>query len=76
MFDLAKSYGERGMAAYAALQQAEFARQDEAGYEAVRHQRFVGTGYFDQVAQCIAGGKASTTALVGSTEEEQFAVTP
>jgi isocitrate lyase len=76
MFDLAKGYGERGMAAYATLQQAEFARQDEAGYEAVRHQRFVGTGYFDQVSQCIAGGQASTTALVGSTEEEQFAAAP
>jgi isocitrate lyase len=61
------------MAAYAALQQAEFARQDAAGYEAVKHQHFVGTGYFDQVAQCVAAGQASTTALSGSTEEAQFA---
>ena len=50
----------------------EFAREAEGGYHAVKHQRFVGTGYFDQVAQCVAGGKSSTTALTGSTEEEQF----
>jgi isocitrate lyase len=74
MFALAKTYRERGMGAYASLQQAEFAFQADAGYEAVKHQRFVGTGYFDQVAQCIAGGQASTTALTGSTEEAQFAV--
>jgi isocitrate lyase len=61
------------MAAYASLQEAEFLFQADAGYEAVKHQRFVGTGYFDQVAQCIAGGRASTTALTGSTEEAQFA---
>jgi isocitrate/methylisocitrate lyase len=73
MFALAKTYRERGMAAYASLQQAEFAFQTDAGYEAVKHQRFVGTGYFDQIAQCIAGGQASTTALTGSTEEAQFA---
>jgi isocitrate lyase len=72
VFDLARSYRERGMAAYAELQAAEFARQAEAGYRAVTHQQFVGTGYFDQVAQCVAGGTASTTALAGSTEEEQF----
>jgi isocitrate lyase len=72
MFALAKSYRERGMAAYASLQQGEFAFQADAGYEAVKHQRFVGTGYFDQVAQCVAGGEASTTALAGSTEEAQF----
>jgi isocitrate lyase len=73
MFALARTYRERGMGAYASLQQAEFAFQADAGYEAVKHQRFVGTGYFDQVAQCIAGGQASTTALTGSTEEAQFA---
>jgi isocitrate lyase len=72
-FALAKTYRERGMAAYASLQQAEFAFQADAGYQAVTHQRFVGTGYFDQVAQCVAGGQASTTALTGSTEEVQFA---
>jgi isocitrate lyase len=72
MFELARGYRERGMTAYAQLQQAEM-RAEEAGYRATRHQRFVGTGYFDQVAQCIAGGSASTAALAGSTEEEQFA---
>jgi isocitrate lyase len=73
MFALAKTYRERGMAAYANLQQAEFAFETDFGYEAVKHQRFVGTGYFDQVTQCVAGGQASTTALTGSTEEAQFA---
>jgi len=72
MFQLARNYRDRGMAAYAELQQAEFALEAE-GYEAVRHQREVGTGYFDEVTQVITGGMASTTALTGSTEEEQFA---
>jgi isocitrate lyase len=72
MFELASAYREGGMSAYSRVQQAEFAREREAGYQAVKHQRFVGTGYFDQVAQCVAGGKSSTTALTGSTEEEQF----
>ncbi|GAB7386217.1 isocitrate lyase [Bacillaceae bacterium] len=71
MFELAYGYKERGMAAYAELQQAEFASEGK-GYTAVRHQREVGTGYFDEVAQVIAGGTSSTTALAGSTEEEQF----
>ncbi|TAM58800.1 isocitrate lyase [bacterium] len=71
MFDLAHEYGRRGMAAYSELQQAEFA-SEARGYTATRHQREVGTGYFDEVAQVIAGGEASTTALAGSTEEEQF----
>jgi isocitrate lyase len=73
MFDLASGYRASGMTAYARLQEAEFRRETEGGYHAVRHQRFVGTGYFDQVQQCIAGGEASTAALAGSTEEEQFA---
>jgi isocitrate lyase len=73
MFALARTYRDRGMAAYASLQQAEFAFQADAGYEAVKHQRFVGTGYFDQVAQCVAAGQACTGALAGSTEEAQFA---
>ncbi len=72
MFAMARNYRLRGMTAYAQLQQAEFLYEKESGYQAVRHQRFVGTGYFDQVAQCVAGGAASTTALTGSTEEEQF----
>jgi isocitrate lyase len=72
MFELARGYRQGGMSAYAQLQQAEM-HSEAAGYHATKHQRFVGTGYFDQVAQCIAGGAASTTALTGSTEEEQFA---
>jgi isocitrate lyase len=71
MFELARGYRERGMAAYSELQQAEFAAEVH-GYTATRHQREVGTGYFDEVAQVIAGGSSSTTALAGSTEEEQF----
>ena len=71
MFDLARGYRESGMAAYAALQEREFA-SEEAGYHAAKHQSFVGAGYFDQVAQVIAGGETATTALAGSTEEEQF----
>ncbi len=71
MFDLALGYKQRGMTAYSQLQQAEFARESE-GYTATKHQREVGTGYFDEVAQAIAGGTSSTTALAGSTEEEQF----
>ncbi|WP_198520811.1 MULTISPECIES: isocitrate lyase [Bacillaceae] len=71
MFELAKDYSERGMAAYSALQQAEFASEKE-GYTATKHQREVGTGYFDEVANVISGGTSSTTALTGSTEEEQF----
>jgi isocitrate lyase len=71
MFELARNYGERGMAAYSELQQAEFAAE-EHGYTATKHQREVGAGYFDEVAQVVAGGAASTTALAGSTEEAQF----
>jgi isocitrate lyase len=71
MFELARGYGERGMAAYVELQEAEFAAEKH-GYSATRHQREVGAGYFDEVAQVVAGGTASTTALTGSTEEEQF----
>lgn len=72
MFDLARGYRETGMAAYARLQQSEFELAESHGYEAVRHQRFVGTGYFDDVAKTISGGASSTTALKESTEEEQF----
>ncbi|MBA2874840.1 isocitrate lyase [Thermaerobacillus caldiproteolyticus] len=71
MFELARGYKERGMAAYAELQQAEFAAE-KYGYTATRHQREVGTGYFDEVAQVISGGQSSTVALKGSTEEAQF----
>ena len=75
MFTLASDYRERGMAAYSELQQAEFASEPD-GYTATKHQREVGTGYFDEVAQVIAGGSSSTTALSGSTEEEQFEEQP
>jgi isocitrate lyase len=71
MFELARGYAGEDMAAYARLQQREFALEDE-GYRAVKHQSFVGAGYFDEVAQVIAGGSAETAALAGSTEEEQF----
>jgi isocitrate lyase len=71
MFELASGYRDRGMAAYSELQQAEFA-SEAAGYTATRHQREVGTGYFDLVAQTVSGGLASTTALAESTEAAQF----
>ncbi|PLR85639.1 isocitrate lyase [Bacillus canaveralius] len=73
MFELSRGYKERGMAAYSELQEAEFASEDH-GYTATRHQREVGTGYFDQVSMVITGGTSSTTALKGSTEEAQFTV--
>jgi isocitrate lyase len=72
VFDLAVGYRQSGMSAYSELQQREFASEKEHGYRAVKHQQFVGTGYFDDVTQVIASGGASTTALSGSTEEEQF----
>jgi isocitrate lyase len=75
MFELASGYKERGMQAYSQLQQKEFACE-ASGYEAAKHQQFVGTGYFDLVTQVVAGGLASTTALDGSTEAEQFFTTP
>ena len=71
MFELAIGYRDKGMAAYSELQQAEF-DAEEHGYTATKHQREVGAGYFDEVAQVVAGGTASTTALTGSTEEAQF----
>ena len=71
MFQLARGYKDRQMAAYVELQEAEFAAEKD-GYTAVKHQREVGTGYFDQVNQVIAGGSSSLSALAGSTEEAQF----
>jgi isocitrate lyase len=71
MFELASGYRDRGMAAYSELQQAEFA-SEAAGYTATRHQREVGTGYFDRVSQAITGGLSSTTAMGESTEADQF----
>jgi len=72
MFELAREYSQTGMSAYCKLQEAEFRSEKEVGYEAVKHQRFVGTGYFDAVQQVITGGTASTVALHGSTETAQF----
>ncbi len=72
MFRLAQEYKDRGMLAYSELQQEEFAAE-EAGYRAVKHQTFVGTGYFDEVAQILSGGLTSTLAMEGSTEADQFA---
>lgn len=71
MFELARGYKSRQMAAYSELQEAEFASEKD-GYTATRHQREVGAGYFDQVTQLIQGGASSVTAMSGSTEEEQF----
>jgi isocitrate lyase len=71
MFVLAKDYNERGMAAYADLQSREFAAEAD-GYEAVRHQEFVGVGYFDAITEIATGGRSSVTAMQGSTEAEQF----
>src|SRR5215469_11600756 len=72
MFDLARQYKTHGMTAYSQLQDAEFESEKHHHYSAVKHQRFVGTGYFDAVQNVISGGTASTTALAGSTETEQF----
>jgi isocitrate lyase len=73
MFELARAYGSDGMIAYSELQQREFALCGE-GYGAVRHQRFVGTSYFDLISTTISAGRTSTNAMSGSTEEEQFDV--
>jgi isocitrate lyase len=72
MFELARGYADTGMEAYSELQEREFRMAERFGYTAVKHQRFVGTGYFDEVAKTVAGGISSVTALSGSTEEEQF----
>jgi isocitrate lyase len=71
MFELAHGYASTGMSAFVELQQKEFAAA-EKGFTAVKHQREVGTGYFDEITQVVTAGKASTTALHGSTEDEQF----
>lgn len=71
MFELARAYKEQGMLGYSQLQQKEFALQSE-GFTAVKHQAFVGTGYFDAVQNTVTAGQSSTVALKGSTEEEQF----
>jgi isocitrate lyase len=73
MFELAHAYQKEGMLAYARIQQHEFEMEREWGYRAVKHQSFVGAGYFDQIQIAITGEEVSTTALKGSTEEKQFA---
>lgn len=72
MFDLAKSYKQDGMLAYSKFQELEFEHERDSGYMATTHQKFVGTGYFDRVMNCITGGESSVGALTGSTEEAQF----
>jgi len=72
MFELAHAYRDEGMAAYARLQQREFELERDHGYRAVKHQAFVGAGYFDAVAQIVAAGQSSLAALQGSTEQMQF----
>jgi isocitrate lyase len=72
MFELAHAYRDSGMAAYSTLQEREFELEQDHGYRAVKHQSFVGAGYFDAVNQAIMAGQSSTTALEGSTESEQF----
>ena len=72
MYELARDYKSEGMAAYSRLQEREFLQEQTGQYEALKHQRFVGTGYFDDLQNVISGGTASTTALAGSTETAQF----
>ena len=75
MFELASGYRDRGMAAYSELQQDEF-RAEQDGYEAVRHQEFVGVPYFDEITEIVTGGKSSSLGMKGSTEAEQFHEVP
>jgi isocitrate lyase len=72
MFRLSRAYKSEGMFAYSQLQQQEFA-DEKLGFRAAKHQSFVGAGYFDAVQNTIVAGQSSTTAMDGSTEEEQFA---
>ncbi|MHC4472763.1 MAG: isocitrate lyase [Planctomycetota bacterium] len=72
MYELARAYATEGMAAYSRLQEREFELEREADYAAIKHQKFVGAGYYDELQMTISGGSASTIALKGSTEEEQF----
>ncbi|MCA9981028.1 MAG: isocitrate lyase, partial [Anaerolineales bacterium] len=75
MFELASGYAKRGMGAYSEMQEREFGLQD-MGFKAIKHQSFVGAGYFDEVQQTVMQGAASTTAMAGSTEEQQFEAVP
>jgi isocitrate lyase len=71
MFELARDYAKRGMTAYSEVQQAEMKSEDH-GYTATRHQREVGTGYFDEISKIVSSGQASTLAMDASTEQAQF----
>ena len=71
VFELAENYRKEGMSAYSKIQEQEFSREKD-GYTSVKHQREVGTSYFDAVSNTISSGKSSTTAMAGSTESEQF----
>ncbi len=72
MFELAHAYRDEGMLAYSRLQEHEFQMEKQFGYAAVKHQSFVGAGYFDEIQMAVTGEGVSTMALKGSTEEEQF----
>jgi isocitrate lyase len=72
MFELAHGYKAEGMAAYSRFQEHEFRMERQLGFSAVKHQSFVGAGYYDEVQMIIGGGETETAALKGSTEEEQF----
>lgn len=72
MFELAEAYRREGMTAYARLQEREFGLEQHSGFRATKHQQFVGTGYFDEIQMTVTRGQASTTAMKGSTEVEQF----
>jgi isocitrate lyase len=72
MYELAYGYARHGMTQFVKLQQHEFEMEQELGFKAIKHQKFVGTGYFDLVQNTVNGGAASTVALKGSTEEAQF----
>ncbi len=74
MFELALGYKDQGMAAYSRFQQREFQMEEEHGFRAIKHQSFVGAGYFDELQMVISQGESSTVALKGSTEEEQFEI--
>lgn len=74
-WDLSRQYRDQGMTAYVDLQRKEFQTEKE-GYTAIKHQKEVGTGYFDQILMAVTGGEASTAATKGSTEEEQFSNNP
>jgi isocitrate lyase len=72
MFDLAWNYARNGMSAFVKVQEREFEMEREMGFRAVKHQSFVGAGYFDSVQTTVTGGEVSTAAMRGSTEEQQF----